>query len=773
MIPLGGPPLNNEAQTPPVTPPSPEPESPMEDQGENGEEMLTVTDEELEKALSTICDSFDEEDRPTWMNLTQVCRRLILMWHGFQRLAWSEISKDWKTPQQVAEAANIDIDPDDYSKNVNIYKAYGESIVAAASASIPKVRFFPKDANNANDILAAKEYTKAAELIQQGNAVKLLLLKANYIRFNSFYIAFYNYHHESSEYGTTKTPTYGPVVTESTQGICPSCGYPVDTTHPNPDNSVTCPSCGQNVTPIPETQQDFGIDVISFDEEPLGKEIIEVYSPMHVKIAPYVRKLRDSPYLKLEVEQHYTKLRSLYPEIADDISASTPDTGETYRWSREGVYESGLRVGLNTVHRWWLRPFAYEVLDKEDDVKTYLLKNYPDGIHCVFIDDKLAEVRAESMDEHWTIKEAVTAETIIADPIGAPLAPIQDMKNDLVDLTLQTIDHGIGETFVDPNVLDFDAYRATEATPGLMFPAQPGIGKKLGDAFFQIRAATLSKEVPDFDDRLTEYGQLSVGAFPSIYGGFAEGGSKTLGEYQASKNQALQRLTIPWEEINAAWAEVIKKAVLSMKKYMKEDQHMVVPSGNSFQNINVKKDELMNGEIGHVDTENSDQFPISWPERRDLLIKLLEMKDPNISGAIFDANNAGEVAKTIGFQNFHIPGEADRHKQLWEITELLKAGPSQPQQGIGGSSIPAPTLSTEEFIDDHHVHMEVIKNWAVSPEGLEQRENNTQGYLNVMAHFMQHQQYVMPPPGVSPTAPPNGGGNPAPPNMPPPPPQGQ
>lgn len=726
-----------------------------------------VTDDDLEAALTTICDKFTEEDRPTWDNLTKENRRLILMWHGFQRLAWSEVSKDWKTPQQVAESENVDIDPDDYSRNINIYKAYGESIVAAASGSIPKVRFFPKDANNPNDIIASKEFTKASELIQQNNSVKLILLKANYIRFNSFYVAFYNYHHESEEYGTNKVPNYGLVPQESTHGTCPTCQTPVDTAAPtNTDGSVSCDYCGQSGIPEPQTTQDIGIGIIDFDEEPIGREVIEVYSPLHVKIAPYVRKLRDSPYLRLETEQHYTKLRDLYPEIEKDISES-PDTGNSYRYSRESVYESGLRTGLNTVYRWWLRPFTYNILLEDDPVRIYLENNYPDGIHVVFIEDKLAEVKAEGIEEHWTIQESVTAETIIADPLGAPLAPIQDMKNDLMDLSIQTVDHGIGETFADPNVLDFDQYRKTEAQPGLIFPAVAPIGKTLDAGFYQIRAATLSKEVPDLDDRLTEYGQLAVGAFPSIYGGFAEGGSKTLGEYQASKNQALQRLTIPWEETNAAWAKVIKKCVLSMKKYMKDDTHMVQPAGNSFQNITVKKDDLMNGDIGHVDTENSDQFPISWPERRDLLMQLIGSKDERILSAIFDPNNAGEVARTIGFQNFHIPGEKDRNKQLWEISELVKAGPQQPQiQPNGAMGMPTPTIATEEFIDDHIVHIQVIKDWAISPEGLEQREKNTQGYLNVMAHLMQHIQYATPPPQASP------GGDPNNPNGPPSPPQG-
>lgn len=749
-------------------------------------EAVEPSDEEIESAISTICDTFEEEDRPTWDTLTRECRRLILMWHGFQKVAWNEVARDWRTPEQMA-AEGFSIDPDEYNENINIYKAYGESLIAAASASIPKVRFFPRDANNPEDIVTAKEHSKASDLIQQNNSVKLLLLKGNYIRFNSYYVAFYNYHHESEDYGMTRTPITGSVEKPVTEETCPTCGKPItEEDVKNDDGTVNCVYCGETVIPVSNETTQQVPSIVGYDEEPKGREVIEVYSPLHVKIAPYVRKLRDSPYLRLETEQHYTKLRDLYPEIAKDISPS-PDTGLSYRWSRENPYQSGPQIGINTVKRWWLRPFSYNVLSLEDPILEYLKNTYPNGIHAVFIEDKLAEIKHEDLDQHWTITEAPTAETIIADPLGSPLAPIQRMKNDIINLAIETIDHGIGETFADPNVLHFDNYRNTPASPGLIFPAVPPIGKGLADGFHQLKTATLSKEVMEVDNKLTEDGQLSVGAFPSIFGGFAQGGSKTFGEYNASKNQALQRLTIPWEEINAAWAKVMKKAVISMKESMKGDEVRVKPSGNSFENVNISKDSMQGGEIGEVDTENSDQFPTSWPEKRDLLMQLLGFKDPTVNAAIFDPTNTGEVAKTIGFTNFNIPGEQDRNKQLWEISELLKEQPGKPDPmlmpGMPGFGIPKPSIAAEEVVDEHIVHIQVIRNWAISEAGMEAKKSNTSGYQNVMAHLMQHISYATPPKGMNPDGSPSGspdgnpsGGNPnkkpGEPSSPPPPPQG-
>ena len=45
-----------------------------------------------------------------------------------------------------------------------------------------------------------------------------------------------------------------------------------------------------------------------------------------------------------------------------------------------------------------------------------------------------------------------------SDPICQPLVSIQEMRNTLVNLTIETIEHGIPSTFADPRVVNFDKY---------------------------------------------------------------------------------------------------------------------------------------------------------------------------------------------------------------------------------------------------------------------------------------------------------------------------
>jgi hypothetical protein len=70
-------------------------------------------------------------------------------WDNIQYIWWSDFAFDWRTPEQVQEEdPQSDIDPALYAKIINIYRAYGEVIIAAMSAALPTVPFVPDDAEN-------------------------------------------------------------------------------------------------------------------------------------------------------------------------------------------------------------------------------------------------------------------------------------------------------------------------------------------------------------------------------------------------------------------------------------------------------------------------------------------------------------------------------------------------------------------------------------------------------------------------------------------------
>lgn len=693
---------------------------------EQSETEVKGLSEEAKTALKQICDDLEKADKPAWDKMVREFKRLTYFWHGVHHLFWNETAKDWRTPQQaLEERPDLDIDPDDLNKIIQIYKAHGESIIAALSASLPSTAFFPKDADNSDDIMAAKAHSKLAELIQKQNEAPLAFVKAMYTVFNCGVVAAYNYHHESDEYGTIKNPNTGIKDVSLTTETCPDCGYEFPEGSPdNGDGTKTCESCGNTVTPDVTEGTTQIPTLMGYDEEPKGREVIEIWGPLNLKIPPYIRKLRDAPYICLITEHHYTKMMELYPEIKHDIKGVSDD-GE--RWVRDTIYGTSQNEDLVTVKRWWVRSFAFNACT-DPKVEKELRDAFPNGCYYVEIQGKYAETLDESIDQHWTITESPTAETLFADPIGQPLASIQEMVDDLVALTEQTIQYGIAETFADPDVLDFDQYAKSENQPGMVYPAKALPGKPLEAGFFTLKTATLSKETSEFSAFLDKMGQFVIGDFPSVFGGFAEGGSKTLGEYQASQSRALQRLSLPWKVISSWWARTMKKSVQSFKDNMKDDEVMVQRQGKGFINVWIRKEEIHGGEIGEVYSESSDQLPIAWAQQRDLLMQLIQLNNPQINTALFSPNNAGEIARVGGFPDLVIPGDNDRNKQLYEIGELLKG---QPQMN-------EPSVPVEPMADDHIVHIEVTKNWLVSPSGLEAKETNPAGYANVLAHLMRH-----------------------------------
>ena len=299
-------------------------------------------------------------------------------------------------------------------------------------------------------------------------------------------------------------------------------------------------------------------------------------------------------------------------------------------------------------------------------------------------------------------------------------------------------------------------------SPRLMYPVKASLGKAIAENFFQTHTATLSKEVDQFQNRLEQQAQFVLGSFPSIYGGTMEGTSGTLGEYAMSRNQALQRLQLIWKILVNFWPKVIEKAVRSYAKNLKEDESFAKKQGESFINVWIRQSEVT-GNVGLVEAEASESFPISWAQKRDILIQMIQYKDPNIAAALFHPENASMIARIIGFPELYIPGDEDRTKQLAEIAKLILAAPIPAmmpmtpmeqmaptpdmgqEQPFSQPAMDQPTVMPEPELDNHAIHIEVIRAWANGSVGQSVRENNPQGYANVIAHLKMHMTMLPPP----------------------------
>lgn len=687
-------------------------------------------DEEFQNGLRAIIDELEKGDRPVREQQIRFWRFCELYWKNIQKIFWNETEKTWSSPSGLMrETSGDDTDIQDFDslgRVIGIYKAHGESIIAALSSGLPNVRFSPDDADNPDDLLTAKAADNIAELIAKHNDADLLFVKALYIMFNQGLVFAYNSHHQSLEYGSVQIPDIQTEEVHSQEANCPSCGNDVTE---QMANGSPC-ECGSQEPPDVVDAVDHVPYLAGMTDQPKSRELIEVFGPLNVKVPHYIKKLEDSPYLILETEHHYSTMRKLFPEIAEKINPSGDVAGYD-RWARD-LEGSTAEQGLVTNRRIWIRPSAYTILPIDSDSRIRFEKEFPNGLYCVFVNDIFAEATPESMDEHWTLTYSPTSMLIHADPLGKSLLPVQELINDLVDLVAETIFNGIPENFADPDVLDFKSYGKSRAVPGQVTAAKPRPGQNLDQSFYTAKPATLSQEVDPFIDKVLQFGQFVSGAFPSIYGGPGEG-SETFGEYKESRNQALQRLSITWKVLCSWWRRLYFKSVKSyIANSSNGDDKFVKRSGTGFINVWIKEAEL-EGKLGDVESETSEQFPVSWEQMGARLLELLDKNNEAINAAIFDPNNVGFVARLLGFRQMHIPGEDDRNKQLMEIAELVKDAPTEMNPDDY-----QPTVMVEPDVDNHAVHIATLVAWLVSPIGIDCKNTNPQGYQNVVAHLRMH-----------------------------------
>jgi len=729
-------------------------------------------DDEYAILLKTVADHFELEDRMTRERQIRHFRRLKLYWNNFSQIYWSESAHDYKIWNRDINVT--DQDQDYYDKPVNVFRAFLETIIAALSIQIPAIDCVPDDADNPLDQQTAAAGDEIADLIYKHNDVILLWLHALYIYCTESPIACYTYKHENEEYGTYEEPKFQD---EEIQGYaCPHCGARVpdeefsademDEYDPGEDDvdihneikekGPICLECGIQLDPELQKTKLIIPRFVGTTKKPKSRICLEVYGGLYIKIANYAKKQSDTPYLRYGYETHYSNILEMYKKLRETL----PQGG----WANIGVndpYEQYGRLNTQyrgefpdeqvTVNNYWLRPAAFNVLPDEDCKK--LKKRFPDGAKVVLANTICAEYCNEALDDHWTLTCNPMSDFTTSDPLGELLTNIQDLTNDLVSLTVQTIEHGIAQTFADPQVVNFAAQKQIEATPGTLTPTKPVPGSRgLADSFYSIQLARLAPEVIQFYKILQELGQFVSGALPSIFGGqLPAGSSRTAAEYTTSKGMALQRLQTPWRMMTVWWKKIFAKAIPMYMKCMVEDERVVKKDDQgNFINVFIRKAE-MGGKIGDIELEPDDRMPVTDEQQADMIMQLFNLNQQEITQALLDPDNLPYISKITKIPQFKLPGQDDREKQYEEITELINSQPTPPDPNAvaafkaaaqSGQQVPPPqensSVEIDVDVDNHSVEAAICKSWLISLAGRMAKRENPQGYKNVLLHMKAH-----------------------------------
>jgi hypothetical protein len=732
-----------------------------------------LTDAEI-TLLMQVYQTCKDEDVAVRDRQLRQWRKLKLLWEGFSQIYYNEVAHDWRVWDDADAGQNTD--QASYDQPINVLKAYLESIIAALSVVVPPVKCYPDDADNTLDLSTARAGDKIAQLTYRHNDAPLLWLHALYIFATEGMTACYGYPKSDEKYGTYTEKKYDEVESGMQSTVCPICGYALDEQEISPDavnpqlikeqedkfepddddaqldaaldsGQEVCPACASLMNPQLKQEKFITTRLIGETQKPKSRVCLEVYGGLNVKIPNYARKQKDVPFLIFSEELDYTIVFDNYEHLHDNddlkkqIKSGENSGGYTdyAQWARlSPQYQGEYPLNVVTKNCAWIRPARFNCLSLEDAKK--LKKLFPDGVKIVVINEVFAEACNESLDDCWTLLENPMADYLHFEPAAQGLTSVQDITNELISLVLQTIEHGIGQTFADPAVVNFNAYAQTEVTPGGIFPAVPKSGKSLNDGFHELRTATLSPEVLPFSNQIQSLGQLASGALPSLFGGALQG-SETASQYSMSRAQALQRQQNTWKMFTMWWKAIFGKVIPMHIDLVKEDERTVERNDDGdFINTFIRKADL-EGKIGRVELEANENLPMTWGQKKDTVEKILASANPEILQllGLTSPENLAILHESLGLTDWYVPGEDDVIKQYDEIKLLLASEPHPNPQDNGDGVMPEiPSIPVDDLYDNHQIEFEICRKWIISEAGRQTKIDNEDGYRNVLLHGMMH-----------------------------------
>lgn len=743
-----------------------------------------IPEDDIQRLLKEVVDHFDKEDMAVRERQIRTWRRLKLFWEGFQKAWYSEVAHDWRIWDDVANGE--DTDQSYYDKPINVFRAYLESIIAALSVTVPPIKCFPDDADSTLDLSTARAGDKIAQLVYRHNDVPLLWLHALFIYCTEGMVACYSYPKSDEKYGTYEKRNTENIEEEHQYTRCPNCGFEIsDEMIPPemqgqvdaleakanlnrdkyaPDDSDIeiqdelqnseadlCPACLMMIAPELQRETLVVTRLIGVTQEPKTRICLEAYGGLYVKVANYAQRQADTPYLIYAYETHYALAIERYAHLhgknaltAKKIASATGPRDPYEQWGRlSPQYQGEYPINTVTIRNCWLRPAAFNILGAKEDVDK-LKKLYPNGAKVVLVNDEFAEACNEALDDCWTLTHNPLSDYIHHDPLGLLLVSIQEITNDLISLILQTIEHGIGQTFADPGVLNFNAYRQMESTPGGIYEATPKSGKSIGDAFHEVKTATLSPEVMPFAQNIQTLAQLVSGALPSLFGGAVAGGG-TASEYSMSRAQALQRLQNTWKMLTTWWKQIFGKAIPMFIQETHEDERDVQRNKDgSFINVFIRKAE-MEGKIGKVELEANENLPMTWSQQKDIIMTLLQSANPEILAILGAPENLPVIREAIGLTDFYVPGESDVEATYDDIKLLVNSEPMpnpmhNPMDPMSGPP-EMPSVEVDPEFTNLEVAFEIVRKWIRSEAGRMAKVDNEPGYRNVLLYGRMLQMF--------------------------------
>lgn len=734
--------------------------------------------------LDTICTKMDVAARR--LEIEQAWEALHFD-RGYQHLLRGK-NGGWELPGQTTGFGARAQQNNNGIYDTNVYGSKGDIIVAALSREVPKQEFFPSNPDYGPDIVAAEEAEQFKLIWARNNNLHALLVDCARIFWNEDRVLLWTrYELDGQKYGFEEEPET-PVVPEdilSQPDAEPTGQEGLD------EVLAAQESPSQEGQEGLETDQGDNTEALtsSTERKALGREVTTAHGKLDHKVPISVDSLSDMPYVQLMFDLDVAVARATFPWIADKIKVGGDGNSESQldRIAREnvrqaviGAFVTGDSLSRHTTVKYtWLRPsmFLDETVDSE--AKAELFEAFPNGCLMAKAGQEFAFARNESVDKHITIGHPSSGKGQNRRSLGASLISLQKRINDWIDLMDDFFKRTVPKKWMNADAFDLEAMKKQPNMPGSTGPFTPQPGLTTADQYIMVEPTPQPQAaLPEFIKWfITSLSEEITGALPSLFG--ASTNTETVGGIEIQRDQALQRIGCPWNNIQDMFAEAAQQAVECAKEC--RDGKQVSQSIQGAGIVSVNTANLMAGNVLCY-AESNPAFPESWAQREAKLMQMIDASTQNqaIQQWLFSPSNLPVLADGIRMKAFKIPGATSVTKQKREFELLLRAAPSQnpkllqiqqatqkategmQQAQTSGQQVPPeapaviqqlqaqakqlpPMVSSVPVAEDeselHAIEADTCFTWMNSSEGQKFKHGTPQqkaAYENVHLHWTEH-----------------------------------
>lgn len=619
--------------------------------------------------------------------------------------------------------------------STNTYGRDHDIIVSALSREIPYVQFFAANPNDELSLTTAEIADDFKDIFSMNNELRSRLVEAASLFFKEDRVVFHVFYELNGQ-------RYGEVdaeeVVEEDEELQEE---PVMEATPEEEGDET-PKSPEEVANMPADEDESEeAEESAPKKKPQGREKVQVYGKLGSKVPITVNEMCDMPAMQLYDDIDVSIAKARYPWIADKIKPGTCGIGEieldyiariNTKLALQSVNTTGdSGVRLVVEQKTWMRPAFFFDPCVNADVRDRLLKKFRSGCLVVVIGTEFALARAECMDNRLRIAHPFPGAGQNRRALGSSLKGPQKRLNNWVDLLDTFFRSTISKKWMDNDAFNVEKLRDEPNMPGDIgsFQRQPGV--PVNELIFVEPQPTHQPSLPDFVMKFfLDVPQSLSGAVPSLFGGAISGQVGSEG-YLLQRNQALERLSVPWNSLKAAFAEVFRQAVICAGECRDEEVSEFVP-GRGLLRINA--DDLKGNVLCYPQYDST--LPEAESEREEKYAQIVELSTTNkfYAQVLTSTKNLREIANATKMSKLDVPGEQDSECQLAEFEALLT---SSPQKNPNITQLTGQLQQIKEGIAE-----DVAKKVPIAPEQMQMALKFEQMVTQQVQQIMQTQPFV-------------------------------